>query len=199
MYKIFENTCFQVQNATQRKNVWFWHNRKGTPNKNDGKVKKWVLAAQLCPTLCDPMDCSPPGSSVHGILQARILELGSHSLFQGSSRPRDQTWVSRIAGRFFTIWATRETPKMMGATFKSLTPSTRAKPLMNFSHLWHQPRFTSVLPAMQETWVWSLGQEHPWRREWLPTPVFLPGEFQGQRSLAGYRPWGHKSQTWPSD
>ena len=80
----------------------------------------------------------------------------------------------------------------MGATFKSLTPSTRAKPLINFSHLWHQLWFTRVLPAMQETWVWSLGREHPQRRGWLPTAVFLPGEFQGQRSLAGYGPWFHK-------
>ena len=49
------------------------------------------------------------------------------------------------------------------------------------------------LPAMQETWVWSLGQEDPWRREWQPTPVFLPGEFHGWRSLAGYSPWGSQS------
>ena len=41
-----------------------------------------VLVTQSCPTLCNPMDCSPPGSSVHGMLQARILDLGSHSLLQ---------------------------------------------------------------------------------------------------------------------
>ena len=45
------------------------------------------------------------------------------------------------------------------------------------------------LPAVQETWVWSLGWEYPRRRAWQPTPVFLPGEFQGQRSLVGYSPW----------
>ena len=44
---------------------------------------------QSCPTLCDPMDCSPPGSSVHGILQGRILEWGAISFSKGSSRPRD--------------------------------------------------------------------------------------------------------------
>ena len=49
-----------------------------------------------------------------------------------------------------------------------------------------------TLPAKQETWVWSLGREDPLRREWLPIPLFLPGEFHGQRSLAGYSPWGHK-------
>ena len=67
-----------------------------------------MLAAQLGPTLCDPMDCSPPGSSVHGILQARILEWVAISFSTGTSRPRDQTQDSYIAGEFFTVWATRQ-------------------------------------------------------------------------------------------
>ena len=46
------------------------------------------------------------------------------------------------------------------------------------------------LPAMQETWVQSLGREDPWRRKWQPTPVILPGESHGQRSLVGYSPRG---------
>ena len=57
---------------------------------------------QPCPTLCDPMDYSPPGSSVHGILQARILEWVAISFSKRSSWPRDWTRVSCIAGRFFT-------------------------------------------------------------------------------------------------
>ena len=64
--------------------------------------------AQSCPTLCDPMDSSPPGSSLHGILQARILEWVAIPFSRGSSQPRDRTWVSHIAGRRFIIWATRE-------------------------------------------------------------------------------------------
>ena len=48
-------------------------------------------------------------------------------------------------------------------------------------------------PAMQEMWVWSLGQEDPRRRKWQPTPVFLPGKSHGQRSLAGYSSWDHKA------
>ena len=49
------------------------------------------------------------------------------------------------------------------------------------------------LPAMWETWVWSLGwEDSPGEGKWLPTPVFLPGEFRGQRSLVGYSPWGCK-------
>ena len=58
---------------------------------------------QSCPTLCDPMDCSPPGSSVHGILQARMLEWVAIPSSRGSSKPRDQTQVFNIAGGFFTI------------------------------------------------------------------------------------------------
>ena len=71
-------------------------------------LSKEVLVTQLCPTLCDPMDCSPPGSSVHEIFQARILEWVAISFSRGSSQPRDRTWVSRTAGKFFTNWATRE-------------------------------------------------------------------------------------------
>ena len=67
-----------------------------------------VLDAQLCLTLCDPMDCSPPGSSIHGILQARILEWVAISSSRRSSQSRDRAWVFRITGRFFSIWATRE-------------------------------------------------------------------------------------------
>ena len=66
----------------------------------------WVCApvcAQSCPTLCDPMDCSLPGSPIHGIFQARILEWVAMPSSRGSSRPRDQTQVSHIAEGFFTI------------------------------------------------------------------------------------------------
>ena len=62
----------------------------------------------LCPTLYNPMDCSLPGSSVHGILSARILEWGAMSSSRGSSQPRDPTQVSHITGWFSTSWATRE-------------------------------------------------------------------------------------------
>ena len=64
---------------------------------------------QSCLTLCDPMDCSQPGSSIHGILQARILVWVAISFSRGSSRPRDPTQVSLTVGGFFTIWPTRGT------------------------------------------------------------------------------------------
>ena len=59
------------------------------------------LVTKLCLTLCDPMDCSLPGSSVHGIFQARILEWLAISFSRGSSWPRDRTHISCITGRFF--------------------------------------------------------------------------------------------------
>ena len=71
----------------------------------------WGEVTQSCPTLCDPVDCSLPGSSVHGILQARTLEWVAISFSRGSSWPRDQTQVSRIGGRCFNLWATREAHK----------------------------------------------------------------------------------------
>ena len=66
-------------------------------------MNEWMKVTQFCPTLCEPMDCT-----VHGILQARILEWVAIPFFRGSSQPRDWTQVSHIAGKFFTSWATRE-------------------------------------------------------------------------------------------
>ena len=59
-------------------------------------------------SLCNPMDCSPPGSSVHRILRAKILEWVAILFSRGSSWPRNRSRVSHIEGRFFTLWATRE-------------------------------------------------------------------------------------------
>ena len=84
------------------------------------KVK--MLVAQSCPTLCNPMDYSPPGSSVHGILQARILEWVAIPFSRGSSPPRDRTqclMFSTLAGRFFTTGATWEAPKVKRSQLKS--------------------------------------------------------------------------------
>ena len=67
-----------------------------------------VSHTQSCLILCDSMDCSPPGSWVHGIPQARILEWEAIPFSRGSSQHRDRTQVSCIAGKFFTTWDTRE-------------------------------------------------------------------------------------------
>ena len=69
---------------------------------------KWSEVAQSCPTLCNTMDCSPLGSSVHGISQARILEWVAISFSRGSSRLRDQTCVSCVGRRILYHWATWE-------------------------------------------------------------------------------------------
>ena len=86
-----------------------------SPGKNTGvgchfllqcmKAKSETEVAQSCPTLSDPMDCSLPGSSIHGIFQARILEWVTMPSFRGYSWPRDRThdsYISGLAGRFFT-------------------------------------------------------------------------------------------------
>ena len=81
-------------------------------------IKVKVLVAHLCLTLCNPMDCNPPGSSVHEILQSRILEWVAICFSRGSFWPRDQTQVSHVAGRFFTIWVT-----LIKAKFNSFVQS----------------------------------------------------------------------------
>ena len=77
-----------------------------------------VSVTQLCPTLWDPTDCSPAGSSVHGILQARILEWVAMPFSRGSSESRDQAWVS-------SVWSTREHGK------KGADPSVEGKLALN--------------------------------------------------------------------
>ena len=77
-------------------------------NKSSLNFLMLGLVTESCLTLCDSMDCRPPGSSVHGALQARILEWVTMPSSRGSSQPKDWTQVSCITGRFFTIWATRE-------------------------------------------------------------------------------------------
>ena len=64
---------------------------------SDYIIRYQGLVTQLCPTLFEPMDCSPQGSAVHGILQARISEWITTPFSRGSSQSRDQTWVSYIA------------------------------------------------------------------------------------------------------
>ena len=76
-----------------------------------------VKLTQLCPTVCNPIDCSLPGSSVHGILQAGILERVAIPFSRGSSQPRYRTWVSCTADQFFTR-ATREAHCGLKPNFK---------------------------------------------------------------------------------
>ena len=88
-YKVFK-MCHTFQSV-------FPSNTLVQPRKRESEV------AQLCLTLCDPMDCSLPGSSVYGVFQARTLECVAISFSRSSSQPRDRTQVSRIIGRRFTV------------------------------------------------------------------------------------------------
>ena len=93
--------CFEawVSMHSSRKGVYSFYQ---VPRK-----QKKVLVTQSCLTLFDPMDCSLLGSSVHGILQARMLEWVAMPFSSGSSQPRGWTLVSYIECRFLTVWATR--------------------------------------------------------------------------------------------
>ena len=71
---------------------------------------KWKWNRSVVSDSSDPVDCSPPGSSIHGILQARTLEWVSISFSRGIFLTQDRTQVSHIAGRRFNLWATREVP-----------------------------------------------------------------------------------------
>ena len=123
-----------------------------------------VKVTQSCPALCDPMDCSLPGSSVHGILQARILEPVALPSSRGPSWPRNQTPIScssYSAGRFFTA----EPP---GNPFKLYTWGLNTTICLEIikSWLWQYwaylvAQLVKNMPAMWETWVRSLGWEDP--------------------------------------
>ena len=103
----------------QKKKKWSWDSGPGLSNDREITLTHWppgcgsmsALVAQLCPALCDPIDCSSPGSCVHGILRDRMPEWFAVFFSRGSFWPRDQTLVSHIAGMFFTVWVSRENPQ----------------------------------------------------------------------------------------
>ena len=109
---------------------------------------EWCVCpvAQSCPAPCDPMDCSPPGSSVHGIRQARVLEWAAVSFSRGSSRPRDRTctsYVPCIVGRCFTPSATWETSRgdghclLLEASSEASYPSPGTRWILPCPGPWH--------------------------------------------------------------
>ena len=94
-----------------------------------------MLITQLCLILCDPVDCSPPGSNVHGIIQARLLEWVAIPFSGGSSWPRDWTQVFCVAGWFFAIWATTD-----------LAPSKKIVPIYIPSNRGYMSFWSSIMP-----------------------------------------------------
>ena len=125
---------------------------------------------QSCPALCDPAGCRPPGSSVHWILQARMLEWVATSFSRGSSPPKDQTRISCTAGGFFTCWVIEE-----ALCFQSYTCLK-----------WRLPGWLSGRESSRQCRrnTSYLGVEKiPWRRKWQPTLVVLPGKSHGKEAL----------------
>ena len=113
---------------------------------------------QSCPTLCDPMECSLPGFSVHGILQARILEWVAVLFSSGSSQPRDWTQLSHTEGGFSTIWTTREIQQnWSGWPIPSLgdLPNPGIEPgLLHCRHILYQLSY-----QRSPVWYWKIKKE----------------------------------------
>ena len=110
---------------------------------------------------------SPPGSSVHGILQVRILEWVIIPFSRGSSQSRDQTQVSSITGRFFTVWAIRETPSLYIDEFKTrrLSNSTENFPLRTLPTklIDHLNKVTDHLNSKKGKWMVGKFPKDSWR------------------------------------
>ena len=102
--------CAAVCGVTQSRTRLKWLSSSSSSSKVSEWVNEWksLSCVQLFATPWTHRQRTPPISSVHGILQARILEWVAIFFFRGSSQPRDWTWVSCIIDRFFTIQATRE-------------------------------------------------------------------------------------------
>ena len=129
---------------------------------------------QSCPTLCDSMDCSPPGPSVHGTLRARTLEWVTMPFPRGSSRPRDQTRVSYVSCGEGS--GTHSSTLAWKIPWTEEPGGLQSMGSLRIGHDWATS--LSLFTFMHR------------RRKWQPTPVFLPGESQGRGSLMGCCLWG---------
>ena len=112
---------------------------------------------------------------------------------QGGSAPREGIWDEVLSDTWVVLADLLQSflSVLERVYLSSSMPSlSRVSNLGNYMHLMTQ--MVKNLPAVQETWVWSLDEKISWRREWPPTPVFLPGKSHGQRSLVGCSPYGHK-------
>ena len=154
---------------------------------------------KLCPTLCNPVDCSPPGSPVHGNFQARILEWVAISSSRGSSQPRDWTWVSCLSciGRQICHhWAAWESLSMLLSHFSRVwlwvTPQTaahQAPPSLGFSRQEHWSGLPFPSPMHEsEKWKGSrLVVSDSLRPHGLqPTRLLHPWDFPGKSTGVGY-------------
>ena len=137
-----------------------------TSNAEEAEVKwlyEWVKVAQSCPTLCDPMDYT-----VHGILQARILEWVAFFFSRGSSQPRDWTQFSHIAGRFFTSWATREAQAVLWRRAKPSRTNTQKRCLLHYRGMEWISRKSRATWSNRKIWPWSTKQSRSKANRVLP-------------------------------
>ena len=134
--------------------------------------------AQSCPALCDPMDCSPSGSSVHGIFQARILQWVAISFSRGSSHPRDRTQVSCTAGVFFTTRPPGKPHRVVRGIRINSQPNAADLATQQHPHSGPAPA-TRPASNCPERCCRGLSQ--------LPGPSPLPSRLGGPRSSPGGR------------
>ena len=144
------------------------------------------------------MDSSPQGSTVHGILQARIIKRVAIPFSRGSSQPRDGTWVSCIAGRFFTISMYKYYRLFVCGLLEIVSDKAMAphSSTLAWKIPWtEEPDRLQSMGSLRVRHNWetslSLFTFMHWRKKWQPTPVFLPGESQGRGSLVACCLWGH--------
>ena len=142
---------------------WEWKLVVETSISNHWLCVCVCMHAHFCPAFCNPMDCSLPGSSVHRILQAIVLEWIAISFSSGSSWPRDQTWVSRIVDRPFTMWATRVVSQMGNRA--SLCPKLILDSLgisvlpKNWTHTIASEKYRSQSPEIRNVYLPSMKDE----------------------------------------
>ena len=143
------------------------------------------------------MDCSPPGSSLHGILQARILEWTAISFSRVSSWPRDQTQVSFTAGRFIIIWAIRKSPSttwlfaskasMCLATIDFIFPSATAKSAKSLQSV--RLCATPEMAAHQVPLSLGFSRQEHWSGLPFPSPMHEREKWKWSRSVVSNSWW----------
>ena len=117
--------------------------------------KKETEIAQSCQTLCDPMDCSLPGFSVHGIFQARVLSRLPFPSPGNLPNPGIEHQVSHIAGRRFTLWATREAPTIAVSYFRHVSFSFPCSLLRTYIHFWSCTVWSWTTETKKNAIIWK--------------------------------------------
>ena len=146
--------------------------------------EKWKWSPQSCPTPTTPWTAAYQAPPVHGIFPARVLEWGAIAFSKKLCKVNKKT-ISNM-NRNITIFRGP-------LEEKNLPRQNLWNGFLPFFYFWE------VFGNFKTSEEFHQSHCERWRRKWQPTPVFLPGESHGQRSLAGYSLWGHKSQTRLSD